>query len=72
MSKNTNLPDTTSNNVSGSFTKNRLKFMIILVMQKIDTNQANKYDWKHQCYNQIYVIIVIHILLQKEVCYRYK
>ena len=44
MSKNTNLPDTTSNNVSGSFTKNRLKFMIILVMQKIDTNQANKYD----------------------------
>ena len=47
MSKNINLPDTTSNNVSGSFTKNRLKFMIILVMQKIDTNQANKYDWKH-------------------------
>ena len=44
MSKNTNMPDTTSNNVSGSFTKNRLKFMIILVMQKIDTNQANKYD----------------------------
>ena len=33
--------------------------MINLVMQKIGTNQANKLDLKHQCYNHIYVITVM-------------
>ena len=41
--------------------KNGLKFMISLVMQKIDTNQVNKQDLKHQCYNQIYVMTVMYI-----------
>ena len=40
--------------------------MISPVMQKIDTNQVNKYDLKHQCYNQNYVITVMHLLLSKE------
>ena len=40
--------------------------MINLVMQIIDTNQAKKIRFNNQCYNQIYVITVIHILLLKE------
>ena len=37
--------------------------MINLAMQMIDINQPNKEDLKHQHYNHIYVIIVMHILL---------
>ena len=40
--KVTNLLDTTSDSESRLITKNGLKFMISLVMQKIDTNQVNK------------------------------
>ena len=38
----------------------------LLAMEMIDTNQANKYDLNHQCYNHIYVITVMHILLSQE------
>ena len=39
--------------------------MINLVMQIIDTNQTYKQDLKHQCYHQIYVIKVLHVLMLK-------
>ena len=62
-----NLIDATSDNVPRFITENGLKFMISLLVQKIDTNQVNKKDLKHQCYNQIYVIKVMHILLLKDI-----
>ena len=62
-----NLIDETSDNVPRSITKNGLKFMISLLVKKIDTSQVNKKDLKHQCYNQIYVILVMHILLLKDI-----
>ena len=62
-----NLIDVTSDNVPRFITENGLKFMISLLVQKIDTNQVNKKDLKHQCYNQIYVITVMHILLLKDI-----
>ena len=37
--------------------------MTSLEDQKISTN---KYDLKHQCYDQIYVVTVMYILLLKE------
>ena len=37
-----NLVDTTSNNILDLLLKNRMKFIIPLVMQKTDTNQVNK------------------------------
>ena len=40
--------------------KNDYKFMIRLVIQKIDRNQANKQDLKHQCCNWIEAITVIY------------
>ena len=40
--------------------------MVNLVMLIIDTNQVNQGDFKHQCYNQIYMITRMHILLLKE------
>ena len=61
------LIDVTSDNVPRFITENGLKFMISLLVQKIDTNQVNKKDLKHQCYNQIYVITVMHILLLKDI-----
>ena len=42
------------------FTKNGLKFMI---NQKKITILAKKLEFKHQCLDQIYVILVMHTLL---------
>ena len=33
------------------------------VVMMIDINQISKEDLKHQCYDQIYVILAMHILL---------
>ena len=46
--------------------KNGKKFLISLVMQKLDTNQVNKLDLKHHCYYQNYAITVINILFLEE------
>ena len=50
---------TTSENKPKFNTKKSI--MISLVMQKIDTNQVNKQDLKHQYYNQIHAITVMDI-----------
>ena len=47
--------------------KNVWKLMISQVVLMIDINQVNKQDSKHQCYDQICVILVMHILLLKEI-----
>ena len=62
----TNLLGTTPNEVPRSITKKLIEIMISWVMFKIDTNQANKSDLKHQCYNKVCVILVMHTLLLKK------
>ena len=57
-----NLLDITSDNkdLPKYITKNGLKFMI---NQKKITILTKKLELKHQCLDQIYVILVLHILL---------
>ena len=57
-----NLIDTTSDdkNLPKFVTKNGLKFMI---NQKKITMLTKKLELRHQCLDQIYVILVMHILL---------
>ena len=57
-----NLLDVTSDNkdLPKYITKNGLKFMI---NQKKITILTKKLELKHQCLDQIYVILVLHILL---------
>ena len=57
-----NLLDITSDNkdLPKYVTKNELKFMI---NQKKITIQTKKLELKHQCLDQIYVILVMHTLL---------
>ena len=47
-------------NLPKFITKNGLKFM---TNQKIITVSTKKLELKHQCLDQIYVILVMHILL---------
>ena len=57
-----NFLDTTSDDkdLPRFVTKNVLKFMI---NQKETTMLTKKLELKHQCYDMIYVIILMHILL---------
>ena len=56
-----NVLDATSDNVPRFNTKKGSKFMISLEEYTMPTNKQD-----HECYNQIFVITVMHTLLLKE------